>query len=696
MTLHRKILILLLSGMSLFTLAGHVVHHYLIIPSFLALEQDEARKDMRRCLEAVQAQIDRIDLLCFHWAAWDDTYAFAEEPWQAYRDANLIPASFVDNGLNAIYIYGADGALIWGRFHDLESGAPSPFPDLERPSLPAGHPLLAHEGRDSHTGGILSTSRGPMLVASRPILPSSATPGERVRGAVVMGRVVDSALESQLRLQTQSNLNLVDLSREASPPGARGLANDEIRITPLDEERLRILSHLHDLEARDALLLELHAPRAILARGLAAVRLDSIAVSVAGLVFFGMILLALKWLVTDPLGQLGEHVRSVRLGGAPQPTPLAARQDEIGALARSHDEMLARIRKEEAGLREAERALRASETRLKTIFETAPDALLTLDASGAIESANAAAAGLFEVPAERFHGMPASDLLAASERDRWAALLRGEPGAPPADREWRGLRGGGEEFPALLNVSPMEREGARGFVCAVRDISALKAMQEKVARSQHLATIGEMGATIAHEIRNPLAGMQGALQILASAPDSPPENREVIAEIRILADRIENTVDQLLRYARPITPRREVVLLRPLLLAVSTAPPPGAAVSLDCDDQLTVYADPRLFRQVLENLWRNACQAVSPGGRLAWRAFPENTGTAISLYNDGEPLSEHILPHVFEPFFTTRVDGSGLGLSVSHRIVEAHGGTLHLGNLGRTGVVAAIGIPGDM
>ena len=684
--------------MTLYTLVGFALHQFLILPSFLQLEDDEARKDMRRCLRAFDGQLDQIDLLCFDWAAWDDTYEFIETQDEEYLESNLIPESFLDNEINFMYFFRKDGTLAWGKFYDLNEGAAVPFPDFAEQRWAATHLLLSHAGRSSVVQGVVRSSLGLLLIVSRPILPSEADEGEIVRGTMLMGRLLDERIVNAIREQTQVAVDILDVVRDGLPAEAADLAPDEIRILPDGEAVLRVLTHTHDIYGADALLFQVTVPRTILARGRSAIRLEMLGVAIGGSVFLVMLLLSLKWVVTDPLHRLSTHVKHAGLTLGMEPIDIAARRDEIGEVAREFGNMMNRLHEEESELVAAEAALRMSEARVKTILDTAPDAMVILDQSTCIESANEAASQLFGYAPHTFPGMAAASLFSERCRASWQRdiaryLASGETFKFTADTESEGIGADGSVFPIHLSMSSMRLEGELFFICAIRDISGFKSMQEKVARNQHLARIGEMGATVAHEIRNPLAGIKGALQILGTTEFTSDEGKETVREVHELVDRIAHTVEQLLRYAKPITPKCTEMLLRPMIVSITEHTPQGARLSVSCPDSLALNADPALMRQVLENIWRNACQALVPGGRLIWHAARFDGQAVITLTNDGPPVSEADLPHLFEPFYTSRVDGSGLGLAVSHRIVEAHGGTIELRNAERSGVTVFVRIP---
>lgn len=702
MNLNRKIMLVLLAGITLYTIVGFAFNRFLVLPSFHQLEIEEARKDMRRCLAALEGHITQIELLCNDWAAWDDTYAFVETTGEAYIEANLYPSWFIDNDMSIMLFFRSDGTIVWSQYFDRRAGAAAPLPELQERRWEPDHPLVKHTNRDSVVRGVMRTSLGPMLFVSRPILPSEAVEGEVIKGALVMGRLLDDAIVDAIREQTQVSVQVIDLDRQKLPPEAAALSHDEIRIVEESPEILRVLTHTHDYRGRDVLVFDATIPRRIMARGQSAIFMSTLAAGIAAFVFLLMLLSAMKWIVSDPLQRLSAYARGVGPGSAQAPVPLAWRQDEIGQVAREFAHMLDRLKAEEAEVVAAEQALRTSQARTRSILETAPDAIVLIDMAGRVDSANHAASELFASDDASLAGSLAMDWIAPESRMHWQEVLRraaaAEGGLPGgAEAEMMGLGRQGTLVPIHVRVAITQLEGTPYYTCAMRDISALKAMQEKVARSQHLARIGEMGATVAHEIRNPLAGMKGALQVVAGGTLDADEQRGVLQEIQGLIDRISRTVDQLLRYAKPIEVQASPVPLRDMVESVcagrSPTIPEGVEVVVDIDTSFVLRADPQLFRQVLENIWGNACQAVRTGGRIVWRASRENGMAEITLFNDGTAIREDDLSRLFEPFFTTRVEGSGLGLSVSQRIVEAHEGTISIENTDDAGVTVVVRLP---
>lgn len=214
---------------------------------------------------------------------------------------------------------------------------------------------------------------------------------------------------------------------------------------------------------------------------------------------------------------------------------------------------------------------------------------------------------------------------------------------------------------------------------------------EQNATVRRLAALGEVAASIAHEVRNPLAGIDGAIQILGRemGPDDPRQAllREIQAEIR----RLDERVNDLLLYARPSTPRREPVRPRQLLesaVRVLAGDPMlnGIRVAIRAPRSLPAFPlDPGQIRQVLVNLVLNAAQAMSGAGRVDLEARPAAGGALeLAVEDSGPGVAAGIAEAIFRPFFTTRPHGTGLGLAISRKIVETHGGSLTLAR-GRSG-----------
>ncbi len=218
-----------------------------------------------------------------------------------------------------------------------------------------------------------------------------------------------------------------------------------------------------------------------------------------------------------------------------------------------------------------------------------------------------------------------------------------------------------------------------------RSYDELRTAQEELVRKEQLATVGELAAVIAHEVRNPLAIIANAVSSLRKAESLAEAERAEL--LRILDDetsRLNRIVTDLLRYARPLTVQRSRIALNDLLgRALGLAKRhEGVKIVFEVDaKEVAVWGDPSLLRQAFDNLIDNAVQAMGSTGTLTVRIRPDddrNEALAIDVIDTGEGMDTGVRRRAKDPFFTTRPAGTGLGLAIVDRIVDAHGGTFEI------------------
>jgi signal transduction histidine kinase len=209
-------------------------------------------------------------------------------------------------------------------------------------------------------------------------------------------------------------------------------------------------------------------------------------------------------------------------------------------------------------------------------------------------------------------------------------------------------------------------------------------LQQELIRSERLAAVGELAGGVAHEIRNPLAGIGGALSILAREVPPDDDTQEMMDEIQQQIRRMERLVEDLLAYARPGQLHAEWTHLQAILeqAATSTSQVRGAPevnLVLDFDPEVPeVYADPRELEHAFENLILNAFQAIDKDGEIRVRTSCERDWVHVAVSDDGVGMDEGVREKIFEPFFTTKARGTGLGLSFVRRAVENYGGRIEV------------------
>ena len=240
---------------------------------------------------------------------------------------------------------------------------------------------------------------------------------------------------------------------------------------------------------------------------------------------------------------------------------------------------------------------------------------------------------------------------------------------------------------------------AAWLLCAglIRYARREESHKQELARREALAKLGEMGALLAHEIRNPLAGIKGFAQVIAAKPQEArngPFAQSIVTE----AVRLEALVNDLLTYASNEPATREDFRISGLLDHVLSLLEPearaqGVTITTECSGDVSARANRDRVEQALLNLSRNALQAMPGGGTLRLTAKTEGSETVITVEDNGHGIADEHRPHVFEPFFTTKSRGTGLGLALCKKIVDENRGSITLQSREGEGTTVTLSLP---
>jgi two-component system, NtrC family, sensor histidine kinase HydH len=228
----------------------------------------------------------------------------------------------------------------------------------------------------------------------------------------------------------------------------------------------------------------------------------------------------------------------------------------------------------------------------------------------------------------------------------------------------------------------------------------LQASIEQLRRADRLSALGELSAGLAHEIRNPLGALEGAVQILQRS-ELPAETRHEFAQMAGReVGRLKVLLTNFLDFARPQPPRRTFIEPGLLLQSVArlvaeTAKMANVQVSTENREAEPIAVDAEQIKQVLLNLVLNAVQAMPKGGQVVLRARQEDRAVLLEVSDQGGGILPENLERIFDPFFTTRANGTGLGLSIAHQIVHGHGGNIVVQNNSDCGATFTLILPYD-
>jgi two-component system nitrogen regulation sensor histidine kinase GlnL len=361
----------------------------------------------------------------------------------------------------------------------------------------------------------------------------------------------------------------------------------------------------------------------------------------------------------------------------------------------------------------------------ESLYRYAPFGVLAVDREGRVVAANETACRLLGYTAEEMLQEPAALYFRAPKGD--GHVLPGACAAPEDPREVEVATKNQDALPVSLRLLPLETEsGALGGTLALFvDLRGEKSRDEQWRRRDRLASLGALAAGVAHEIRNPLAGIGASAQILARrlpAGDARASFATLIVEEVARLDRI---VESLLQFARPATPKLARQSLLPALekaITLMHEPAVRQKVSLVADRAERVpeiYVDVDQILQVIVNVVKNAIQAMPDGGEIkvgmgvkrkrlversaigrrasdrleSARPIPEQEVVEIRVQDNGPGIPAATMARIFDPFFTTRAQGSGLGLSICQTIVREHGGVIAVESTVGQGTTVTIDLP---
>lgn len=412
---------------------------------------------------------------------------------------------------------------------------------------------------------------------------------------------------------------------------------------------------------------------------------------IAGAIASAGVGILLAWQIVRPLRGMIEGMEELA-GGELPPKVAPAQFAEIGALGSSFNSMLEQLQ----GL---------FDERDRQMRESASGAIMTLDAEGVVIAADSAASRLLGIPGDALlrHRMCESLRLQEADNAEFAealeeALESARKGRTASATVQYQRPGGGESFPLSLVLSPLESASPEdeSFLLDVRDLSGMEEFHEQIQRADRLAALGTLAAGIAHEIRNPLASIRGMTQLLAEdmrASEAPDDSMQYAQRTLSEIERLERLVTSIMDFANtadaPVKPVDLNQMLKDAWETCKHRAAPDALdrieVQWDLDPQLPFCPlEESRMQQALVNVTSNALDALagSSEGKLRFASWVSEEAFTrplmISIANTGEPIPPALRARLFEPFFTTRAGGTGLGLPITNQIVISNGGLVEL------------------
>lgn len=331
------------------------------------------------------------------------------------------------------------------------------------------------------------------------------------------------------------------------------------------------------------------------------------------------------------------------------------------------------------------RTLQETQDYTRQVIASMAHGVLSIDKEGKVLSYNRQALSLLDIPEA---GINQLDLREIFDFDATGISQTLHPGTSVLNHEIQFDRRSGGSIPLMLTATPIQDEAGirRGAVVVIRDMRAIKELEKQVQRTERLAAVGRLAAGVAHEIRNPLSSIRGFAYLLGKDHNEESPEREYADVMVREIDRINHVVSDLLNFARPMKMEPEETRLGDIIdhvvsLVSADAKSQGIEVHIVHDpDCPQLSADPNQITQAILNLMLNAIQALERDGAIeVWTDCPnEGVEVAIHVEDNGPGISPNLQEKIFEPFYTTRERGTGLGLAMVRKIAENHNGGVRL------------------
>ncbi len=666
-----KVLIIILSAIILATTGDHFLRHYLIIPEFIALEEQEADKKMGAISDALQRESFHLGNQACDWAVWDSMYEYVASPSTDFATSNFRHESLAASGIDLVYVCDNSEKIIWGSAMDPQQNQMLSLPEFEQDKLRQHRALFDFSSAD-YVFGLMNTSKGVMLVGSHQIL-TSAKKGP-VRGTVILGRFITSSILEKIAEQTRAKFTAREIPTLTAVESARWLAfqKDKFIYDRSDPKFLSGFHGLNDLEKLPVLLIEAKFPRDILRKGEAVARLVSLSMFAALAAICGFLIIWIKMFKTKSL----------------------QRQKEIEDLVEQ---------------RTAE--LQESRERLLTLINATPDIISLKDDEGRWQIANQANLELFRLSQVNYQGKTDQELAELTHPIYKEAFLSTQASD---NRAWeRGCicrcietiptPAGSARIFDVIKIPVFQNDGQKkNLIVFGRDVTSERILHDKLQKAEKMEAIGMMAGGVAHDLNNILSGIIGYPELLLMIIKDDPKARRMIEGIRESGKRASEIVADLLTVARGVVATREVKNLNSLIAEYLESPEFIKLKSLHGEVEFKSELDPDLIniscspvhiRKCLMNLSANAAEAMHQGGKITIstrnvyldQVLPEFHNLPIGEYavlrvsDTGSGISANDITRIFEPFYTKKVlgrSGTGLGLSVVWNSVQNHGGSV--------------------
>ncbi len=705
MTIRAKAISIGLAVFAIYTLLVYAAFALIIFPSFEQLEREEAQKDLNRCEEVIQKEIEFIDKTCFDWAAWDDLYRFVQDRNGEFASCNLLENTFHTTDHNVIYVVDLAGEVLWGAAYDLEKMVFIEAPESASKGFLSDNGLLATSD-DSVKRGVYNSRWGPCLVSSRAIV-TSENKGP-FKGTMIMGKLLTPGMIESIANQAKVDLAIVKADASfsrvlADETGRRSNLGNPYSLSEISDGKLKIESIFRGLDGDPALALEILRDRRTLAEGKRSQMYALFFVMLSGVILLVVLVVMLERFVLGRVRLAAETVEEIASSKDSSRRLAVEGDDEISRLEGGINVMLDALDEKDADLK-------AREERLRRFIEQSPNMVALFDKNKKILLESRRWRETFNLEGDML-GMSYLDVypyLPEEIKDAHDRALVGVeniageselslPGKPPEWIRWK--------------VHPWrdplgEPAGFIVFIELITEIKAAEAEKERMERraayARKLESMGTVAGGIAHNFNNILTSVIGHIDLVMIDESFSREASKGLANVRNSAMRAAEICAKMVSYAGKggITLERHAVeeIIREAAEEISLDLPEGIEIGVELEEDLPeMRLDPTQMKRALMNVMANAAESMEDAkGKVLVKVglgkcdeatlekMPEGYDLKkgeclfIQVFDQGKGMDKDLMEKIFDPFFTTGLTGRGLGLAEVQGIIRSHGGGIIL------------------
>ncbi|MFB3787261.1 MAG: CHASE4 domain-containing protein [bacterium] len=338
MKLRYKIIVFSTLFMAVFVVLNYGIQYRIVYPNFLELEREAAVKDMERCVQSLDREIEHRNAFLYDWSAWDDMCKYVGEQYKEFEEANFTPETFKNYTLSLVMIIQPGGKLIWGKGYDPKTNdqAFGGLEDIANDQLMRNPQRTNFTEVDESFSGIYRAPKGPLLIASRPIITSNCE--KPIRGSLIFGRLLNDELKDTSAEQTRVDVNIWPVESKEISRHELEIVNhfgrhNRHQVFEAMNDTLLVYSIYQDVDKNPILLLRANVPRDIAKRGAAAMHFALLSVLGAGLLLLLVILVTVRVVITGPLFRLTRQIIAIGKSGNLEHFRDEPRKDEIGILS---------------------------------------------------------------------------------------------------------------------------------------------------------------------------------------------------------------------------------------------------------------------------------------------------------------------------------------------------------------------------